>query len=103
MKRKSKEALWTRRVRAFEASGQTRVAYCRRHGLAVHSLDYWRRRLSSSPLSESAAVPAFVPLQVRSVEPPAEALLLECAGGARLRLPRDCDPWWLAQVLSGLR
>ena len=101
MKRKSKQALWARRVGAFEGSGQTRRAYCERRGLAVRSLDYWRRRLSSS--SEAAEVPAFVPLQVRSVEPPAEALQLECAGGARLTLPRDCDPAWLAQVLSGLR
>lgn len=101
MNRKSKQALWTRRVRAFEASGQSRAAYCRQRGLAPGSLDYWRRRLSSS--SVAAAEPAFVPLQVRSVEPPAEALLLECAGGAQLRLPRDCDPLWLAQVLSGLR
>lgn len=101
MKRKSKQALWTRRVRAFEGSGQTRRAYCERHSLAVRSLDYWRRRLSSS--SEAAEVPAFVPLQVRSVELSTEALLLECAGGARLKLPRDCDPVWLAQVLSGLR
>lgn len=100
-KRESKRALWTRRVRAFEASGQTRRAYCERRGLAVGSLDYWRRRLSSS--SEAAEVAAFVPLQVRSVERSTEAVLLECAGGARLKLPRDCDPAWLAQVLWGLR
>ncbi|MDB5971724.1 MAG: hypothetical protein JWQ90_4174 [Hydrocarboniphaga sp.] len=104
MKRKSKQALWTRRIRAFEARGQTRAAYCRQHGLAVRSLDYWRRRLSSvSEAAAAAAVPAFVPLRVSSPAPLTEALLLECSGGARLRLPRDCDPAWLAQLLTGLR
>lgn len=101
MKRKAKQALWTRRVRAFESSGQTRRAYCERRGLAVRSLDYWRRRLPSAS-SEAATVPAFVPLQVRPASS-SEALILECAAGARLRLPHDCDPAWLAQVLSGLR
>lgn len=102
MKSKSKQAFWTRHVRAFGSSGQTRSAYCRRRGLAVGSLDYWRRRLSSVP-DPSPTVPAFVPVRVNASLPCSEALLLECAGGARLRLPRDCDPAWLAQVLSGLR
>jgi hypothetical protein len=102
VKRELKQAFWTRHVRAFEASGQTRVVYCRRRGLAVGSLDYWRRRLPSAA-DEAAAVPGFVALRVSSPLPSAEALLLECAGGARLRFPRDCDPVWLAHVLSGLR
>lgn len=72
---------------ACEVAGIDR-AYCEQRGLAVCSLDYWRRRLSSGP-EAGAEVLGFVPLQVRSVEPPAETLLLECAGGARLRLPRD--------------
>lgn len=102
MKGKSKQAIWTRHVRAFEGSGQTRVAYCARRGLAVRSLDYWRRKLSSVS-SSAAVVPAFVPLTVSSAPAPTEALILECAGGSRLKLPRDCDPVWLAQMLSGLR
>lgn len=102
MKRKLKQAFWTRHVRAFEASGQTRQGYCDRRGLAVGSLDYWRRRLLLSS-RVAAEVSAFVPLQMHSTSPSGEALLLECVGGARLRLPRDCDPLWLVQVLSGLR
>jgi hypothetical protein len=100
VERKSKQAFWTRHVRAFEASGQTRVAYCERHGLAIRSLDYWRGRLSSASGS-AAAVPAFVALQVRPTAS-AESLLLECAGGAVLRVTCGCDPACLAAVLSGL-
>ncbi|MGH9509740.1 MAG: IS66 family insertion sequence element accessory protein TnpA [Terriglobales bacterium] len=97
MERKNKQAFWARHVRAYEASGETRPAYCARHRLKVRSLDYWRRRM---PILEKA--PAFVPVRVvpgAAVDAP----LLECPGGARLRLPRDCDPTWLLQILSGLR
>lgn len=102
MKRHSKQAIWTRHVRAFEGSGQTRRAYCARRGLAVRSLDYWRRKLSP-PSRSTGAERTFVPVRVGSVPAPAEALILECAGGSRLKLPRDCDPAWLSHVLSGLR
>ncbi len=102
MKGQSKQAFWKRHVRAFEGGGQTRGAYCAQRGLAVRSLDYWRRKLSSDSNS-AEVVPAFVPLKVSSAPAPTEALILECASGSRLKLPRDCDPVWLAHVLSGLR
>lgn len=102
MKGESKQTFWTRQVRAFEGSGQTRRAYCERRGLGVGSLDYWRRKLSSASIS-AAVVSVFVPLTVSVAPAPTDALILECAGGSRLKLPRDCDPLWLAQMLSGLR
>lgn len=102
MKGESKQAFWMRHVLAFEGGGQTRRAYCTRRGLGVGSLDYWRRKLSSMS-SSAGVVPGFVPLKVSSAPAPTEALILECAGGSRLKLPRDCDPLWLAHVLSGLR
>jgi len=36
-------------LREFENSGLTRREFCRRHGIAVTTLDYWRRRGSRQP------------------------------------------------------
>ena len=36
-------------VEEYEGSGQTRRAFCARRGMAVSTLDYWRRELAKKP------------------------------------------------------
>jgi len=36
-------------LREFENSGLTRREFCRRHGIALTTLDYWRRRNARPP------------------------------------------------------
>ena len=98
MKRKPRE-FWADHVRGFEKSGQTRRAYCTAHGLNRNTLDAWRRRIAGR--KPGTAAPSFVSLSVMSTAP--AGLTLRWPSGAVLALPPDCDPAWLAQVLSGLR
>jgi transposase-like protein len=100
------QAFWRRHVAAFEASGQTRAAYCSAHPLSGSTLDYWRRRLRSERdgTTGKASLPAFVPVQIKAATPDLDraAVVLDWPGGMRMHVARDADPAWLAQVLSGL-
>ncbi len=42
------EKEWTEVLRRFEASGEGSRAFCQREGLALSSLQRWRRRLGST-------------------------------------------------------
>ena len=50
-------AQWSEIIRRFESSGQSTSEFCRREGLALSSLQRWRRQLGSS------AAAAFVELE----------------------------------------
>ena len=73
----SKRMQWAKRVQAWERSGQTRVAFCRAHGLSPGMFDYWRRRLREPSR-------ALVPVTVSG----ATAVPIEVAlpNGIRLRM-----------------
>lgn len=46
-----KQELWSNRIEAFLASGQSRRTWCQEHGLPEHQLGYWLRKLQSSKSS----------------------------------------------------
>jgi len=105
MSRLAKQALWRKRVLAFERSGLSRRAWCARAGVAVSTLDYWRIRLGDSA---GGCEQALVPIVV-SGEPSATgrgaagAIEIDFGGGLRLRADADVDTRWLAALLRGLR
>ena len=41
-------AQWRELVERFERSGQTRGKFCAAHGLALSTLDLWRRKLGAT-------------------------------------------------------
>jgi hypothetical protein len=78
----------------FERSGMTRGAFARQRGISLARLDYWRRRLASTPSS------AFVAVTV----PDAAHHHLEIeVGGVLLRVREDLDPTRLARLVATLR
>lgn len=80
MGREANVGLWRHRVEAFERSGLSRRVWCARAGIAVSTLDVWRRRLRNT------AAPTLVPIVVA---PPADrtvaAASIEVEAGARAR------------------
>lgn len=100
MERKPRE-FWERHVRGFAGGGEPRRTYCAAHGLNRNTFDAWRRRIVAE--REGAAGTAFVPLRVQGAAPARTSVALRWPSGVELSMPRDCDPAWLAQVLSGLR
>lgn len=83
-------------VAKFESSGQTRSAFCRAHGLALNTLDYWRRRLRSKNAGH-----AVVPVTVVPSAPDA-SYEVELRNGRRLRIAAPIDKESLAALLSVL-
>ena len=56
---------WRQHVEAFRSSGLSRKAYCRKHQLNIHSLDYWRKRLNrDSGQGSPESMNRFVPIRV---------------------------------------
>ncbi|MDZ4811925.1 MAG: hypothetical protein SGI99_04830 [Pseudomonadota bacterium] len=101
MSRLAKRAMWSKRVAGFERCGLTRSAWCAREGLAVATLDYWRRQLRS--VVSQAPVPIVVaqPL-AKSARVDSGTVQIEVAG-VRLRSGSDVDAEWLLSLLRGLR
>jgi hypothetical protein len=64
-RRTSKEELeyWRQRIEQYEVSGQTREAYCSEQGIKVHTLDYWRRKITQ-PSAEKPSIENWIPVKI---------------------------------------
>lgn len=116
---------WGRVIEEWSGSGQTQAEFCRRRGLAVGSLRWWRwelrRRgavLAPEPESEGrslSALPSFLPIRIVGTDRAAGssawasdsgsdpgsgcAFEVVLAGGARVRVWRGFQAAELEQVL----
>ena len=63
----SANALWTDRLRAWRATGQSQKAYCTAHDISYHQFTYWRRKLDGTvkPKRTAATRSGFVPVTKR--------------------------------------
>lgn len=94
-------------VAEFEASGLMREEFCRQRGLAVGTLDKYRRCVHGGPRSVAAPM---VPVEVvssprRAASSDADgdsALVVESRGGRRIEVRRGFDAGTLARLLSVL-
>lgn len=87
----------------YERSGLTQKAFCLRHGVALSTLQYWRRRARDA---DQEPAPSFVEVpQVsgmgRGLSVTA-AVLIELPGGARLEVPAGTDAQWLSGVIRAM-
>lgn len=102
MAESSKQKIWAGRMAAWSDSGLSRSVWCGRHGINVHTFDYWRRRLRREPVSRRRrARTSLVPIKVAAVAP-AEALELLLPGGVRLRVPSGADVAQAAKLVRAL-
>ena len=94
-------------VSEFEASGLLREAFCRQRGLAVGTLDKYRRRVhKGQQLSNGSMLPVEV---VWSTEQNANrdggrdgVLVVELRGGRRIEVRRGFDAGTLERLLTVL-
>jgi putative transposase len=90
-------AQWRTLVSAFERSGETRRAFCARHGVPISTLDWWRKRLrgvGEQRLPHRPGASLFVELTQSEVPPtppvtPNWDVELELGAGVVLRLRRN--------------
>lgn len=97
---------WTSHVEALQREGVAVSVYARRHGLALASLYYWRRKLKMAA-DAGAATSKFVALRLVSAAPAvaAAACTLLLDSGVRLEMTALPSPSWLAafeQARSGV-
>ena len=87
----------------YERSGLSQKAFCQRHGVALSTLQYWRRRARDT---NQAPTPSFVEIpQVsgmsRSLSNEA-AVIIELPGGVRFEIPTGTDAQWLSGLLRAI-
>jgi hypothetical protein len=97
-------AIWSKRVAAWRASGQTAAVYCEQHGLSVSSLRYWAQDKRERPAAATTVRLARV--ERVAADPPvlstiSPAVVIEI-GGARIRVERGVDAATVATVLAAL-
>ena len=94
-------------VAEFEASGLMRVAFCQQRGLAVGTLDKYRRRVQSRP---QPGVGPLVPVEVvssssqdaNSTAGRDGVLVVESRSGRRIEVGRGFDAATLERLLTVL-
>jgi len=108
-----------RQVRAFQASGLTRGAFCVRAGISRSSLSRWCRQIEAADKSVAGHAkrtaslvrerPSFAEVRLEA-KPEAESpppspyrVAIHLSSGDRLLLPEACDPRWVGQVVRALR
>lgn len=90
---------WQELLGRWQASGLSQAAFCRRHGVPVWKMAWWKKRLGAR---RSIPAVAFVPVKVvpTAVGPERLELVLSC--GRRLRFPADMAPSKLAAIVAAL-
>lgn len=108
----SKAAVWSQRIRQWEASGLTQVEFCRRHQLKIATFRYWRQRLPAKRHATGKGSLRLVPIMNPGSEnelpapgsklTPPQGLSIEC-NGISVRIDDQFNPETLARVIAVLR
>jgi len=59
---------WSDHIKAQEASGHTQKVYCKKHGLNIHSLGYWRKRIKDSRKPIAKKKPKFTAVALTKLD-----------------------------------
>ena len=101
------EQWWRRHVTAWRERGVSARVYGEEHGLSVHSLYAWKRKLAERDRERvqrsDTASPQFVAVEVRRDPVPANGICIEIAADGTIRVPAELDPERLAAVLEVAR
>lgn len=102
MAESSNRDVWAGRMVSWERSGLSRSGWCDKHGVNVHTFDYWRRRLREAPVPRKReARTSLVPIVVKAAVP-VEPLELVLPCGVRLRVPGGADVAQVAELVRAL-
>jgi transposase len=87
----------------YERSGLSQKAFCLRHGVALSTLQYWRRRARDAdqePRASFVEVPQLTGMS-RALSSEA-AVIIELPGGVRFEVPTGTDAQWLSGLLRAM-
>src|SRR5438067_63265 len=87
----------------YERSGLSQTAFCLRHGVALSTLQYWRRHARDTgqePTPSFVEIPQVTGMaRALSVE---SAVFIELPGGVRLEVPAGTDAQWLSGLVRAM-
>jgi hypothetical protein len=66
--RVEKEKLWQEHIRLATGHPEGWASYCRKSGISINTLNYWRARLKSKPGKIKSKTNSFIPVQVLTAE-----------------------------------
>jgi hypothetical protein len=90
----------SRLVREFEQSGMRRAAFCRVQGIALSTLDYYRRKHGSQEGRNAAQI---VPVELVGPSPALGShLRVELANGRRIAVEEGFDAMLLKRLIAAL-
>ena len=87
-------------VRDFEQSGLSRKAFCSAHGIALHTLDYYRARHRTRRATPAAQ--ELLPVDLIGASPVSGGLRVELANGRRIVVEAGFDASHLKRLLAAL-
>ncbi len=96
--RAEKRIYWTRHIKAWQASGSSRSAYCRHHDLKLHQLTYWISVLDEKSRAVAPPSNKFIPVRVApssagfTVRLP-NGIRIEGVGAESLSVVREMMGW----------
>ena len=94
---------WMAHVAANQLEAVPASEYARRHGLAVKSLYYWRRKLKQSDKSDASLTAGkFVALRIAPGGLRAASCTLALPSGLRLEMSALPQPEWLAALVHAV-
>ena len=82
-------------VESYAQYRGSKKAFCREHGLAIHTLDYWRRKFSEPSVKASA----FVALELSGASSE-RSIELHYPNGVRAVLPMETPVELLQNLIS---
>ena len=86
-------------IEAWQASGMTQAAYCRKQGLNTKTFGNWVRKHRADQVIGPAAL---VPVTIKPMPAPANTLRLYGRSDHVLELPSTVSPHWLGELLKCL-
>lgn len=102
-----KASFWQQHLAQWHSSGLTQKHYCHEYQLSHRQFLYWRSReklLQQQQAMPVCAVPVSVVSHHHIVEPDSSNHYIElCIGSAKLRLPMNTPPEYLAQLVGALQ
>jgi hypothetical protein len=99
---------WAPHVAAMEQESVATAVYAKRHGLALHSLYYWRHKIKTAAAQASGSPDrgnAFVALRFEEpvVAQQPSGCTVTLAEGVRVELPTLPAPEWLAALVRAVQ
>jgi hypothetical protein len=94
------QEIWTARIRAYQASGQTMKAWSAEHNVTLHQLKYWLYKAQRQ--DQVVSPPTFRPVTIATPKSSPIASLQIQVGIAQIHVQSGFEPGLLRDVVAAL-